>query len=153
MGKLLLLGSLLLSTTIFASMESVEVGGTFINNEGCRVYQVNCSNFQAEDGDNYNSCSFEVYVDGEYVARLGKGGKIVSATSKKIVAVDKGLRSTLSIPEIVNVKAELSINSTYIDNGTYPELSVSGFDLVVKKGIFGREVVRCNDLVWEESEI
>ncbi len=146
-------GSLLLSTYSLAGIDSIEVGGTFINDEGCRVYQVNCSNFEAEDGENYNSCRFEVFVKGKSVARLGKGGKIVFANNKKIIAEDKGFRSSLSIPTFVNVKAQMTITNTYIDRGTYPELSVNGFDLVVTKGVLGREVVRCNNLVWEESEI
>ena len=152
MKKLLIILTLLTSLPSYAEIASIEVGGIFVNSEGCRAYQVYCTNFKNENDERpYNTCRLELYINGKQVAYLGKGGKIIKANGEKIVAQDKGWRSSMSIPQYVNVKAEFIIKETYDDPMTYPENSVSSFDLIIKRGPFNRKVAHCKNMVWEEE--
>lgn len=153
MKRLLLAITIMTSFSVLGELASVDVSGTFINSEGCRAYQVYCTNFQAEDDDRpYNRCSFELYKNGKRIAHLGKGGKIVETIDGKIIAKDRGFRSTLVVvPEYKNVTATFHVNETYSDPTTFPETSIASFDLEVKKGLFGKKIT-CKDMVFEEEQ-
>ena len=147
---LLSLAIFLSSISVFADIASVEVMGTFENSEGCRAYEVNCYHFEDEDSEQYNRCSMEVFIDGEQVAYLGKRGKMIVAKGNKIVGRDKGVRSTFSAPKYVNVKAEFTIKSDYVNPLSNSKKSVSSFDLVIRKGALGKEVANCKNMEFSD---
>ena len=150
MRAIRLLLPLFITFSIYASDASLEVSGVFVNDEGCRADIVMCYHWLDEDNYLHKSCRMTVSVDGQRVARLGKGGKITDASLDKVVAKDQGLRSTIGpIPSYVNIKAEIYPAYTYKDPNLFPEYSIGAFDLIVKKGTFGRVVAECNNMVRE----
>ena len=135
-----------------AALDSVEIFGTFINDDGCRAYNVNCVNVEFDDDETINNCSLELYVDGEYVASLGKGGHLIETDNEVVVGRDRGLRSSMvGIPTWVNVEAEFLIKKTYFNPSTYAKTSVSSFDISITKGLFGKTYT-CTDMVFEPND-
>lgn len=145
MSRFICLTALCFSVSAFAEIASLEIFGNFVNTQGCRAFMVNCAHF-VDAGESYNNCSFELYVDGEYVAGLGKEGEIIKTEGDRIVARDRGLRSMGSRFGFANTTAEFKVNETYVDPSTFPETSVYSFDLVIKEGLFGNESANCKDM-------
>ena len=143
---------LFISLSSFAGLDSVSISGTFVNDEGCRAYNVDCMNIYYDNGESYNSCSLELYIDDEYSASLKKGGKVTKTEGDLITGRDRGLRSTIIIlPEWKNTKAEFKILESYNDPSTFSEVDVSKFDITMKKGIFGKSYT-CKNMVFEPYE-
>ncbi len=150
--KTLIVLSLLFAAYSHASLDSIEIFGTFINDTGCRAYNVNCANVEFEDGSEANSCDLTLLVDGEEIAFLGKGGKLVETGNNLVVGRDRGLRIGFGgLPEWANVTAEFKILKTYVNPTTYPEASVSSFDIKVKNGYFGKTHT-CKNMVFAPSD-
>lgn len=142
MKKMLLL--ILLVSSAMAT--TFDLNGTFENSKGCRVYGALCYNYQS------NTCRFEVYLDGEYAGAIGKGGKAEFSDEDDSISVkDKGLRSTmLGIPGIVNRSATLTNLEGYKDQGSYTDVSITGFDLEFKGGLLSKKI-ECKNLRFVEE--
>ncbi len=153
MKKIITLVALLYSGIAAAEIDSIEISGTFENENGCRAYNVHCVNFIGENDGKFNSCSLELYIDGEFKASLKKGGKITSASSEEVTAQDIGFRSSMVIiPSYKHVTAEFDIIKTTEDYSTYAETTVLSFDLRMKKSVLGIEVANCENMVLQQDE-
>lgn len=133
--------AILFSQASFAQIRSIDLVGTFENDQGCRVYGAHCYSL-----DINNPCRFEVYKDGEYVVSLGKGAKLESFNEKVIIAKDFGLRSGHGIPTYVNKSARFDILDSFKDPYSYTDRTVVKFNLIVKSGMLNREVISCKNL-------
>ncbi|WP_419168484.1 hypothetical protein [Halobacteriovorax sp.] len=134
----LIIAVLLLSNV---SAMTFDIFGTFENNDGCRVFNIMCSNYE-QDG-----CRFELYVDGEYEGFIGKGGRVELSDDRETIKIkDRGLRSTMTgIPGIANRKATITNFNGIKDPGSYTDLSITNFDLEFDGGLFSKSIT-CQNL-------
>lgn len=133
--------ALLLLTNTYAL--TFDLSGTYENNNGCRVFNAYCTNFEG------NRCRFEVYIDGEYAGVFGKGGKAdIDDEGEVITGKDRGLRSSrIGIPTVANRTAKFTNLELVKDPTTYPDFFVYSFDLEFDGGLFSAPI-KCQGLTF-----
>ena len=148
MKKLLVMSSLILSSTVFASdFVSTSISGTFRNNNGCEV-RGTCELIE-NSGEKYNLCRLSIIVDNETVAYFGKGGKVVETDGKTLKARDKGVRWGYG-PEYVDYKANFNITKKFQYSSSLAEVEALEFDVVAYDG--SEEVANCKALEYVSED-
>lgn len=167
MKKILNLLILFTALPVFANGASFELGGTYSNEEGCSVNIPRCVYFtHPETNELEDQCTLGVSVylkkqddDGgiyftkKSVASIGKNGFVDSVKENLMTIKDQGTRfsSVSNFPSFSNTTVVIKINNTFNYSSSYPDHSVSNFDIVVKKGLFGKEIISCQNLELQED--
>lgn len=142
----------LLATSSFAHANSILIQGTYKNKEGCKAFVSNCSKFIGEDNQSFNTCQLEIYQDDQYIAGLGKGGKINQIKNNEVTASDRGFRLGFQGAEIVHTLAEMTILSAYRDPSIYADLYATEFDLMIEDKKRSSQPTRCSQMTLQKNQ-